>query len=235
MGGWREVLVTRMLRGYPRRWDTDILKPGHYRPAGMHTLGIRFIKPGDPGRLGSTRRVAFGGHLHSGQSLECRELPARLKFGFIRGLTFRPVGPLLGGVIVGPWWPLPRLLLRWSPMTHLGAAGQRLLDDRMLNVVLVLVLATAILGPMLTEHFASRLIIGARRWHRLDRARRRVLAGAAGGRLVDLCRGRRLVSRLCRLRSRLDWHPPLARCGPAPCLNGTLSGGIRKKPATKVP
>ena len=111
----------------------------------------------------------------------------------------------------------------------LGAAGQRLLDDRMLNVVLVLVLATAILGPMLTEHFASRLIIGARRWHRLDRARRRVLAGAAGGRLVDLCRGRRLVSRLCRLRSRLDWHPPLARCGPAPFLNGTLSGGIHKK------
>jgi Kef-type K+ transport system membrane component KefB len=39
----------------------------------------------------------------------------------------------------------------------LGAAGQRLLDDRMLNVVLVLVLATAILGPVLTERFAPRL------------------------------------------------------------------------------
>ena len=39
----------------------------------------------------------------------------------------------------------------------LGAAGQRLLDDRMLNVVLVLVFATSILGPGLTERFASRL------------------------------------------------------------------------------
>jgi Kef-type K+ transport system membrane component KefB len=41
----------------------------------------------------------------------------------------------------------------------LGAAGQRLLDDRMLNVVLVLVLATSILGPVLTERFAPRLAI----------------------------------------------------------------------------
>jgi Na+:H+ antiporter len=40
----------------------------------------------------------------------------------------------------------------------LGAAGQRLLDDRMLNVVLVLVLVTAILGPVLTERFAPRLV-----------------------------------------------------------------------------
>jgi hypothetical protein len=39
----------------------------------------------------------------------------------------------------------------------LGAAGQRLLDDSMLNVVLVLVLVTAILGPVLTERFAPRL------------------------------------------------------------------------------
>jgi hypothetical protein len=39
----------------------------------------------------------------------------------------------------------------------LGAAGQRLLDDRMLNIVLVLVLVTAILGPVLTERFAPRL------------------------------------------------------------------------------
>ncbi|HEV8218469.1 MAG TPA: cation:proton antiporter [Gemmatimonadaceae bacterium] len=34
---------------------------------------------------------------------------------------------------------------------------QRLLDTRMLNVVLVLMLATSILGPVLTEHFAPRL------------------------------------------------------------------------------
>jgi len=41
----------------------------------------------------------------------------------------------------------------------LGRGGHRLLDDRMLNVVLVLVLVTAILGPVLTERFASRLPI----------------------------------------------------------------------------
>ena len=38
-----------------------------------------------------------------------------------------------------------------------GADGERLLDDRMLNVVLVLVFTTSILGPLLTEWFASRL------------------------------------------------------------------------------
>ena len=36
-------------------------------------------------------------------------------------------------------------------------AGQRLLDNRMLNVVLVLMLSTSIIGPTLTEHFAPRL------------------------------------------------------------------------------
>jgi Kef-type K+ transport system membrane component KefB len=40
----------------------------------------------------------------------------------------------------------------------LDATGQRLLDDRMLNVVLVLVLVTAILGPVLTERFAARML-----------------------------------------------------------------------------
>jgi Kef-type K+ transport system membrane component KefB len=37
-------------------------------------------------------------------------------------------------------------------------AGQRLLDSRLLNVVLVLMLATSILGPVLTERFAPRLL-----------------------------------------------------------------------------
>ena len=36
-------------------------------------------------------------------------------------------------------------------------AGSHLLDDRMLNVVLALMLSTSILGPVLTEHFAPRL------------------------------------------------------------------------------
>jgi Kef-type K+ transport system membrane component KefB len=36
-------------------------------------------------------------------------------------------------------------------------AGQRLLDLKMMNVVLVLMLTTAILGPILTEHFATKM------------------------------------------------------------------------------
>jgi Na+:H+ antiporter len=40
----------------------------------------------------------------------------------------------------------------------LNPAGQRLLDDRMLNVVLVLMLFTSIVGPILTEHYAPRLV-----------------------------------------------------------------------------
>jgi Kef-type K+ transport system membrane component KefB len=36
-------------------------------------------------------------------------------------------------------------------------SGQRMIDSRLLNVVLVLVLTTSILGPVLTEHFAPRL------------------------------------------------------------------------------
>jgi Kef-type K+ transport system membrane component KefB len=40
----------------------------------------------------------------------------------------------------------------------LGAGGQRLLDDHMLNAVLVLMLTTSILGPVLTERFAPRLL-----------------------------------------------------------------------------
>jgi hypothetical protein len=37
-------------------------------------------------------------------------------------------------------------------------AGQRLIDDRLLNVVLVLLLTTSILGPILTQHFAPGLL-----------------------------------------------------------------------------
>ena len=36
--------------------------------------------------------------------------------------------------------------------------GQRMLDERMLNAVLVLMLATSILGPVLTERFAPRML-----------------------------------------------------------------------------
>jgi lipid-A-disaccharide synthase-like uncharacterized protein len=40
----------------------------------------------------------------------------------------------------------------------LGAGGQRLLDNHVLNAVLVLMLTTSILGPVLTERFAPRLV-----------------------------------------------------------------------------
>jgi len=60
---------------------------------------------------------------------------------------------------------------RLPPLTQLGhaldsavsgyntrnAAGQRMLDDTMLNAVLVLMLATSILGPALTERLAPRM------------------------------------------------------------------------------
>jgi Kef-type K+ transport system membrane component KefB len=43
----------------------------------------------------------------------------------------------------------------------LDRAGNHLLDDRMLNVVLALMLSTSILGPVLTERFAPRLQKGS--------------------------------------------------------------------------
>jgi Kef-type K+ transport system membrane component KefB len=39
----------------------------------------------------------------------------------------------------------------------LGPNGRRLLDERMLNTVLVMMLTTSILGPLLTQRFATRL------------------------------------------------------------------------------
>jgi len=42
-----------------------------------------------------------------------------------------------------------------------NGAGQRMLDSTMLNAVLVLMLVTSILGPVLTERFAPRMLTGA--------------------------------------------------------------------------
>ncbi len=44
-----------------------------------------------------------------------------------------------------------------------NAAGQRMLDGTMLNAVLVLMLATSILGPVLTERFTPRILDAAPR------------------------------------------------------------------------
>lgn len=40
----------------------------------------------------------------------------------------------------------------------INAAGEPLLDDRMLNAVLIMVLVTAILGPVLTQFYAPRMV-----------------------------------------------------------------------------
>jgi Kef-type K+ transport system membrane component KefB len=104
---------------------------------------------------------------------------------FVQGIydNFLLVAGIIAALLVGKWiaaWVVGRAfgysrdeqLTVWSLtlpqvaatlaatlVAHdtLGAGGQRLLDDRMLNVVLVLVLVTSILGPVLTEHFAVRL------------------------------------------------------------------------------
>jgi Kef-type K+ transport system membrane component KefB len=100
---------------------------------------------------------------------------------FVQGIydNFLLVAGIIAALLVGKWiaaWVVGRAfgyshdeqLTVWSltlPQVAAtlvahdtrGAAGQRLLDDRMLNVVLVLVLVTSILGPVLTEHFAPRL------------------------------------------------------------------------------
>lgn len=108
---------------------------------------------------------------------------------FIQGIidNFALVAGIIAALLVGKWiaaWVVGRAfgysrdeqLTVWSLtlpqvaatlaatlVAHdtLGAAGERLLDDRMLNVVLVLVLVTAILGPVLTERFAPRLVVRA--------------------------------------------------------------------------
>ena len=108
---------------------------------------------------------------------------------FVQGIidNFLLVAGIIAALLVGKWiaaWVVGRTfgysrdeqLTVWSLtlpqvaatlaatlVAHdtLGATGQRLLDDRMLNVVLVLVLVTAILGPVLTEQFAPRLLVGA--------------------------------------------------------------------------
>jgi hypothetical protein len=41
------------------------------------------------------------------------------------------------------------------------AQHHRLIDDRMLHVVLVMMLITATLGPVLTQHFAPRMLEAA--------------------------------------------------------------------------
>ena len=50
---------------------------------------------------------------------------------------------------------IPRLLVGYDT---LNAAGVRLLDEKMPNAVLVLLVVTSILGPVLTELFTAAMI-----------------------------------------------------------------------------
>jgi Kef-type K+ transport system membrane component KefB len=107
--------------------------------------------------------------------------PIKFVFGIFD--DFFLVASIIGALLVGKWiaaWAVGRVfgyslnerLNIWSLtlpqvaatlaatlVAHdtLNSAGQRLLDDRMFNVVLVLVFVTSVLGPVLTERFASRL------------------------------------------------------------------------------
>jgi Kef-type K+ transport system membrane component KefB len=62
--------------------------------------------------------------------------------GLMASLTFPQVAATLATAIVG--------------YQATNAAGQRLIDERMLNAVLVLVIVTSVVGPVLTERYARR-------------------------------------------------------------------------------
>ena len=65
----------------------------------------------------------------------------------IGSLTLPQVAATLAAALVG--------------FTTFDPAGERLIDTGLLNVVLVLVLTTAILGPVLTAYFAPRMRVEA--------------------------------------------------------------------------
>jgi len=107
--------------------------------------------------------------------------PIKFVFGILD--DFFLVASIVGALLVGKWiaaWAVGHVfgygqnerLNVWSLtlpqvaatlaatlVAHdtLNSGGQRLLDDRMFNVVLVLVFVTSVLGPLLTERFATRL------------------------------------------------------------------------------
>ncbi len=98
--------------------------------------------------------------------------------------NFPLVSGVIGALVAGKWvaaqvagrafaYTCPARLTMWSLTLPQVAAtlaatliafdtfdpsGQRLIDVRLLNVVLVLMLTRAILGPILTERFAPRML-----------------------------------------------------------------------------
>jgi Kef-type K+ transport system membrane component KefB len=67
--------------------------------------------------------------------------------GLVASLTMPQVAATLAAALVG--------------FNAVNAAGVRLLDERMLNTVLVLVVVTSVLGPVLTERYVRRIAGGS--------------------------------------------------------------------------
>ncbi len=57
---------------------------------------------------------------------------------------------------------LPQVVATLVAFDTFDPLHQRLIDQRMLHVVLVLVLTTATLGPVLTQHFAPCMLEASR-------------------------------------------------------------------------
>jgi Kef-type K+ transport system membrane component KefB/nucleotide-binding universal stress UspA family protein len=107
------------------------------------------------------------------------DIPAFLKTLSSVGLTAAIIGGLIGSKFLAAWFA--QLLYRYSPIEMLtmwslslpqvaatlaatlvayqtlNPAGERLIPESVLNSVIVLMLVTSILGPLLTNRFASQL------------------------------------------------------------------------------
>jgi len=110
--------------------------------------------------------------------------PARVKLEFFGKALFIPSFFVVTGLVIDPvgarvfgYTPVARSTMWALTLPQVAAtlaaavvafdtrngAGQRMLDGTMLNAVLVLMLATSILGPVLTERFAPGMQEGAER------------------------------------------------------------------------
>jgi hypothetical protein len=121
-----------------------------WRPYSLTTINL-------PGIVGSfLAELAVNVAVH--------ENPAREKVEFLGNSLLIPIFFLVTGFLIDPAAFVQVLKVAATLAATLVAfrnfdpTGQRLLDTRMLNVVLVLVLTASILGPVLTERFAPRLL-----------------------------------------------------------------------------
>jgi Kef-type K+ transport system membrane component KefB len=102
-----------------------------------------------------------------------KDKPAKNKLEFMGNTLFIPIFFIVTGFLINPLALLRSLthdsILAGGIIAALvaatlaatlvayrtfNAAGQPLLDSRMLNGVLIMVLVTSVLGPVLTQHFA---------------------------------------------------------------------------------